>query len=88
MALLERVNDPLELVVSVLYRIAFSQAFGEGNKRTALLLALWVADKNGLDTKRLMFEDDEELGALLVKAASGQDVESQIRNVISQRASG
>lgn len=31
----------------VVYRVAQARAFGEGNKRTALLLARWLLDRNG-----------------------------------------
>jgi prophage maintenance system killer protein len=85
LTLTEDIDDPLELVISLLFRVAYSQAFGEGNKRTALLLAVWVADKNGLDRKKLMLEDDEELGSLLVNAAAGLDVEREIRSLLTAR---
>jgi prophage maintenance system killer protein len=85
LALTEAVDDPLDLVASVLYRVAYSQAFGEGNKRTALLLAVWVADNNGLDRHRLILEDDAELGSLLVTAASEHDVEAEIAVLMRRR---
>ena len=55
-------------------RIARAQGFTEGNKRTALLLARWILDRNGLDGAALVPSDDRELADLLVRAASGADV--------------
>jgi len=31
------------------YRVTRAQGFTEGNKRTALLLARWLLDRNGID---------------------------------------
>jgi prophage maintenance system killer protein len=59
-------------------RIGWSgQAFGEGNKRTALLLARWLLDRNGVDGAAVL-PPDREFGDLLVRAAAGNDVESEI----------
>src|SRR5262249_52306323 len=60
------------------YRVARAPAFGEANKRTALLLARWVLDRNGEDGLPLLPPTDRELSDLLVKAASGMDVERQM----------
>jgi Fic family protein len=49
LSLTETAKTPLKLAASVAYRVAYSQAFTEGNKRTAFLLAVWVMDNNGLD---------------------------------------
>jgi prophage maintenance system killer protein len=86
LALTEAVTDPLLLAASVMFRVAFSQAFGEGNKRTALLLGIWVMDNNGLDRTRLIRESDPELAGLLVKAAAGGDVEKAIAGLLHRRA--
>jgi prophage maintenance system killer protein len=60
------------------YRVARAQGFAEGNKRTALLLARWLLDRNGLDGAALLPHDDRALADLLVKAAAGTDVQHQI----------
>ena len=42
-------EDPIEASATLAFRIATgAQAFGEGNKRTALLLARWILDRNGM----------------------------------------
>lgn len=60
------------------YRVTRAQGFTEGNKRTALLLARWLLDHNGIDGSRILDPDDRDLADLLVEAASGQDVEGRI----------
>jgi hypothetical protein len=42
-------EDPVDAAAVLAYRVARSQGFTEGNKRTALLLARWVLDRNGID---------------------------------------
>jgi prophage maintenance system killer protein len=46
---IDNVEDPVQAAAIVAARVARAQAFGEGNKRTALLLAWWVLDRNGKD---------------------------------------
>jgi prophage maintenance system killer protein len=59
----------------------------EGNKRTALLLARWILDNNGLDGSQIIDPDDRELADMLVQAASGGDVvESDIVRFFVNRA--
>ena len=67
-------------------RIRPTQGFTEGNKRTALLLAKWTLDNNGRDGRQIIDPDDRELADLLVKAASGQDVESDIVQYFAEHA--
>ena len=66
--------DPIVAAGKLAFRVAHAQAFGEGNKRIALLLARWLLDHNGVDGELILPVDDEALGDLLVKAASGVDV--------------
>lgn len=41
------VDDPLVAADVLAFRVARAQAFGEGNKRTAFLVAKWTLDRNG-----------------------------------------
>jgi prophage maintenance system killer protein len=66
-------------------RVARAQAFGDANKRTALLLALWVLDRNGVDSRYFVQPDDREFGDLLIRAASGQDVETDMVALLRSR---
>jgi prophage maintenance system killer protein len=76
----------LSMAAAVLaFRVARAQAFAEGNKRTALLVARWVLDRNGLEGAAFLPPDDREMGALLVKAASGQDVGADFVALLSSR---
>jgi prophage maintenance system killer protein len=63
-----------------------AQAFGEGNKRTALILARWVLDRNGADGRTVIPPDDRILADLLIKAAGGLDVEQEIVALFKRRA--
>ena len=72
--------DPIVAASKLAFRVAHAQAFGEGNKRTALLLARWLLDHNGVDGETILPVDDEALGDLLVKAASGADMERASSN--------
>jgi prophage maintenance system killer protein len=67
------------------FRVAGAQGFAEGNKRTALLLSRWVLDHNGLDGLALVPPDDRKLAHLLIKAAAGAEVESEIVGLIVSR---
>lgn len=71
-------TDPVAAAARLAFRVARAQAFAEGNKRTALLLARWLLDHNGVDGETILPVDDEGLAELLVKAASGLDVEKAI----------
>lgn len=71
-------QDPLEAAAVLAYRITKAQGFTEANKRTALLMARWLLDHNGMDGQLILDPDDRELADLLVKAASGEDVEDRI----------
>jgi prophage maintenance system killer protein len=46
---LDLIEDPVEAAAVLAYRVARAPAFAEGNKRTALLVARRVLDRNGLD---------------------------------------
>jgi len=82
---LDSIDDPITAAAVVAYRVAKAQAFGEGNKRTGFLLAKWILDRNGEDGAALLPPDDREFAALLVRAASGVDVEAEMVEVLRRR---
>lgn len=49
LAAIDRIEDPVEAAAVLAFRVTRAQAFAEGNKRTALLVARWVLDRNGLE---------------------------------------
>ena len=79
------IDDPIRLAAVLTYRITRTQGFAEGNKRMALLVGKWVLDRNGVDGCRIIPTDDRLLADLLVRAASGADVESEIVNLFDGR---
>lgn len=78
--------DPIEAAAVLASRVARAQGFAEGNKRTAVLLAKWILDSNGRNGRQILDPDDRELADLLVKSASGQDVEADIVRYFADRA--
>lgn len=79
------IDDPLRIAAVLAFRIAKTQGFTEGNKRTALLLARWVLDNNQLDGSRIIDPDDRRLAEFLVQAASGRDVQAAIVDYFIER---
>lgn len=53
LAAIADVDDAVTAAGVIAYRVARAQAFGEGNKRTAVALASWLLDHNGEDGGRL-----------------------------------
>ncbi len=78
--------DPVEAAGVLAFRVTRAQGFAEGNKRTALLLAKWILDNNGLDGSRIIDADDRELADLLVEAATGRNVETEVLRWFIDRA--
>ena len=78
-------TDPVVASAIALARIARSQAFTEGNKRTALLVGRWILDRNGVDGFRFMPEDDTELASLLLSAARGIDETEHVQELFDSR---
>lgn len=78
--------DPVEAAAVLAFRVTRAQAFGEGNKRTALLLARWLLDRNGREGSVILPADDREVAALLVRAASGADVEAELLELLQSRS--
>jgi prophage maintenance system killer protein len=88
LAAIDDLEDPVVAAAVLAYRVTRAQAFGEANKRTALLLARWTLDRNGIDGRVIIPPDDFELADLLVKTAAGTDVEAQIIASFVERARG
>lgn len=78
------IPDPVVCAGTLMARIARSQAFDEGNKRTALLAAQWVLENNGVNQHGQSPLDDPKIGRLLVQAATGLQVEQQIVVAVQQ----
>jgi prophage maintenance system killer protein len=83
---IDDLDDPLAAAGAIAFRVTKAQGFAEGNKRTALLLARWILDNNGLDGRQIIEPDDRELADLLVHAASGRNVEAVILRFFAERA--
>jgi prophage maintenance system killer protein len=81
----DREEHPVVAAGILAYRVTRAQGFAEGNKRTALLLARWILDNNGVDGNMVLPTDDLVLADLLIQAASGADVESDIIARLQER---
>jgi prophage maintenance system killer protein len=79
------VDDPVDAAAFLAARVVRAQAFAEGNKRTGLLLAWWVLDNNGEDGAVILPTDDHQLAALLVRAAAGADVQTELVELLRSR---
>jgi prophage maintenance system killer protein len=86
-AAIDAIDDPVEAAAVLACRVARAQGFTEGNKRTGLLLGRWVLDRNGVEGAALLPPGDRRFAELLVKAASGIDVEDQAVALLVQRRS-
>jgi prophage maintenance system killer protein len=83
---LEGETDPVAAAAHAVSRIARSQAFTEGNKRTALLVGRWILDRNGIeDGLRFIPTNDTELADLLLSAARGADETERISRLFQSR---
>jgi prophage maintenance system killer protein len=78
LASIDEMDEPVSAAAVLAYRVARAQGVAEGNKRTALLLARWLLDRNGIDGLRVIPVDDRDLADLLIKAAAGTDVEDAL----------
>jgi len=83
---LHGVDDPLAGAARVAARVARAQGFAEGNKRTALLLAAWTLDHNGVEATRILPPEDRVVPTLLVRASMGADVEAALGAVLAERS--
>ncbi len=82
---IESESDPVVAAGMAAARLTHAQAFTEGNKRTSLLVARWLLDRNGLDGDHFVPSTDLGLARLLVRAAAGDDVEAEIIEHFDQR---
>lgn len=78
-------DDPVDAAAILAYRVTRAQGFAEGNKRTALLLARWLLDRNGEDGSRFLPFADRDFADLLVRAAAGADVEHECVALLRSR---
>ena len=85
LARIANVDDPVVAAGALAYRLTRAQAFGEGNKRTAFLLARWLLDRNGADGLALLPPDDREFADILVRAAAGREVEAELVALLNSR---
>jgi prophage maintenance system killer protein len=85
LAAIERIEDPVEAAAALACAVARTQGFTEGNKRTALLLARWVLDRNDIDGAAFLPPDDHEFAELLVQAAAGADVGQEAVTLLNGR---
>lgn len=79
------IHDPIEAAAVLACRVARAQGFAEGNKRAVLLLARWLLDRNGIEGALILPPEDREFADLLVKSASGLDVESEAVALLRNR---
>ena len=86
LASIDNLENPVSAAAVLAYRVTRAQGFAEGNKRTALLLARWLLDSNGVDGGEILPPDDRVIADLLVQAASGADVEQDIISTVMARA--
>ena len=85
LAALSDESEPVRAAAVAISRIARSQAFTEGNKRTALLVGIWILQNNGENPARYIPVDDLELGRLLLLAARGADILADVETLLSSR---
>jgi prophage maintenance system killer protein len=86
LASIDDLENPLVAAGALAYRVTRAQGFAEGNKRTALLLARWLLDHNGVDGGQILPQDDRVIADLLVRTASGADAEEEIISILEARA--
>ena len=86
-AAVDELEDPIEAAATLAYRISRAQGFGEGNKRTGLLLARWTLDRNRVNGASILPADDQNVGRLLVRAAAGEDISNELLSLLRERES-
>jgi prophage maintenance system killer protein len=82
----ENISDPVLLAGLLMSRLARSQAFTEGNKRTALAVAHFVLLANGYDPEIYLPPGDARISDYLLLAARGVNVEQEIIGVMTSNA--
>lgn len=74
----ENIADPVLLAGALMSRLARSQAFTEGNKRTALAVAHFVLTANDVNPEAYLPPEDTQIRQCLGRAARGEDVEQEV----------
>lgn len=82
----DEISDPVLLAGALMSRVARSQAFTEGNKRTALAAAHFVLTANGFDPEMYLPPNGTQIRDCLVRAARGEDVEEEVIAVMTSNA--
>ncbi|MHB8190412.1 MAG: Fic family protein [Ferrimicrobium sp.] len=82
----ENVSDPVLLAGVLMSQLARSQAFTEGNKRTALAVAHFVLLANGYVPEVYLPPEDTRISDYLLLAARGDNVEREIIGVMTNNA--
>ena len=49
------------------------------------MLARWMLDRNGFDGSSLLPANDRKVAALLIKSASGSDVQGELTEILNRR---
>ena len=81
------ITDATDAAAVLVYEITAAQGFFEGNKRTAVLIGRWFLSVNTeRDPDDLIRPDDQELGAILLRAARGDDVKDKVVALLQKRA--
>ena len=78
-------NDPIKSAALAASRISRSQAFTEGNKRTALLVAKWILDRNGLSGSQFIPSADRRFADLLLRSARGENLDHEFLLLLDSR---
>ncbi len=85
LASIARMDDPVAAAATLAYSVTRAQGFAEGNKRTALLLARWILDRNGEDGASILPAGDLQFAGFLVQAAAGIDVRHDLMALLVGR---
>lgn len=80
------VSDPVSLAGLLMSRLARSQAFTEGNKRTAVAVAYFVLETNGYSPEEYLPPHDVDITHYLLLAARGENVEQAILDAMASNA--
>jgi prophage maintenance system killer protein len=75
-------TDPVQASALAMSRLARSQGFSEGNKRTALLVGKWILNRNGVSSDPV--RGNYDIGRLLVQASMGSDTETEMLFVLQR----
>lgn len=81
------VSDAIDAAAALAFELTSTQGFHEGNKRTAALIArLFIRANTDLDPDQIIKPDDPEFADLLVAAARGENISTEIQHLFRNRA--